>query len=228
MKFSIIFICVIHWTLCSPINIQKNTVDVCPNIINRSEWKARNVTGHQLLPISPVPYVVIHHGGILQYCYDQKECSRIVRSYQDLHIDTNRWLDIGYNFVIGEDSNIYEGRGWDYVGAHAPGYNTQSIGVSIIGDFSHFLPNRGALEALHNLIECGVSLGKISTNYSIIGHRQGRNTVCPGEEFFNYVMTMPRWTSTPVPVYSNKSQKSNKIVVNLKNPSNHKLVTIIK
>ena len=56
----------------------------------------------------------------------------IVRSYQNLHMDTNSkwkngfsfklnveknldflnkkdWDDIGYNFVVGEDGNIYEG-----------------------------------------------------------------------------------------------------------------------
>jgi peptidoglycan recognition protein len=30
------------------------------------------------------------------------------------------WSDIGYNFIVGEDGNVYEGRGWTKVGAHAP------------------------------------------------------------------------------------------------------------
>jgi len=51
-------------------------------------------------------------------------------------MDDRGWWDIGYNFLIGEDGNAYEGRGWDYVGAHAPGYNTQSIGICILGHFS--------------------------------------------------------------------------------------------
>ncbi|XP_063975809.1 uncharacterized protein LOC135161815 [Diachasmimorpha longicaudata] len=177
-----------------------NAGPICPRIISRNEWKARNVSGYELLWTSPTPYVVVHHGGILNYCYDQPECSAVVRSYQDLHIDKNHWIDIGYQFVIGEDSNVYEGRGWDYIGAHAPGYNSQSIGISIIGDFSHFLPNDGALKALNDLIACGVSLGKISPDYRVIGHRQVRDTVCPGETFYKYVMKMPRWTAHPVPV----------------------------
>jgi N-acetylmuramoyl-L-alanine amidase len=44
--------------------------------------------------------------------------------------------DIGFNFVIGEDGNVYEGRGWDAVGAHTASYNTISIGICIIGDFT--------------------------------------------------------------------------------------------
>ena len=29
------------------------------------------------------------------------------------------WSDIGYNFIVGEDGNVYEGRGWGIRGAHA-------------------------------------------------------------------------------------------------------------
>jgi N-acetylmuramoyl-L-alanine amidase len=51
-------------------------------------------------------------------------------------MNNKRWGDIGYNFVVGEDGNIYEGRGWNVMGAHAPAYNAQSIGICIIGDFT--------------------------------------------------------------------------------------------
>ena len=104
--------------------------------MSRKEWKARVVTNHTPLKLSPTPYVVIHHSGIQEYCFNQDTCSKIVRSYQNLHIDERGWIDIGYQFVIGEDGLIYEGRGWDFTGAHAPQYNNQSIGISIIGDFS--------------------------------------------------------------------------------------------
>lgn len=104
--------------------------------MSRKEWQARPPIARELMDKTPKPYVVIHHGGITHYCYDVKTCSAIVREYQNLHLDERGWYDIGYSFVIGEDGNAYEGRGWDYVGAHAPGYNTQSIGICIIGDFS--------------------------------------------------------------------------------------------
>lgn len=50
-------------------------------------------------------------------------------------MNTNKWSDIGYNFVVGEDGNVYEGRGWDKIGAHAPSYNSKSIGICMIGNF---------------------------------------------------------------------------------------------
>ncbi|KAI4481861.1 hypothetical protein M0804_009382 [Polistes exclamans] len=185
-------------------NITESIVNLCystdcPRIITREEWKARKPLNEEQLERTPTPYVVIHHGGIRHYCYDRESCSKIVRSYQDLHIDVRGWFDIGYNFVIGEDGNIYEGRGWNKVGAHAPGYNFQSIGICVIGDFSDFLPNAAALRALNSLISCGVSLGKIKLDYNVIGHRQARDTICPGDTFYKYVMALPHWTSHPIP-----------------------------
>jgi N-acetylmuramoyl-L-alanine amidase len=51
-------------------------------------------------------------------------------------MDINGWDDIGYSFLVGGDANAYMGRGWDKVGAHAPGYNSQSIGICFIGSFT--------------------------------------------------------------------------------------------
>ena len=43
---------------------------------------------------------------------------------QDWHINGNGWCDIGYSFLVGGDGNIYEGRGWDEIGAHTGGFNS--------------------------------------------------------------------------------------------------------
>lgn len=50
-------------------------------------------------------------------------------------MDKNDWGDIGYQFLVGEDGNIYEGRGWDKHGAHSTPYNSKSIGICMIGNF---------------------------------------------------------------------------------------------
>jgi hypothetical protein len=39
------------------------------------------------------------------------------------------------SFCIGGPAHVYEGRGWDIVGTHAPNYNNRSIGICFIGDF---------------------------------------------------------------------------------------------
>jgi N-acetylmuramoyl-L-alanine amidase len=112
----------------------------CPKIINKEEWGGRppKVPTDDL--DVPVPFVVLHHGGVKQYCVTENDCAAIVRSYQNLHMDENGWNDIGYNFVVGEDGNVYRGRGWETVGAHSPTYNFKSIGICIIGDFTGSTP----------------------------------------------------------------------------------------
>ena len=66
------------------------------------------------------------------------------------------WWDIGYNFLVGEDGNVYEGRGWNNEGAHVRGHNHNSLGIAIIGSFQNRRPNHAALYAATQLIRCGV------------------------------------------------------------------------
>ncbi|CAB3360575.1 Hypothetical predicted protein [Cloeon dipterum] len=128
----------------------------CPSIVSRDEWGARS--SRQITRRNPLsPFLMVHHGGIRSYCTTKEACSRIIRSYQDLHMDDRGWDDIGYSFLIGEDGNIYEGRGWDRIGAHAIKYNTNSIGVCFVGDFTDRLPKDVALQAFYKLVSCSTA-----------------------------------------------------------------------
>jgi len=40
-----------------------------------------------------------------------------------------------HSFCIGGTGLVYEGRGWDVIGTHAPNYNSRSTGICFIGDF---------------------------------------------------------------------------------------------
>lgn len=62
--------------------------------------------------------------------------SAFVNDYsQNYHMNQKKWNDIGYNFLVGEDGNVYEGRGWGQHGAHSVSYNSKSIGICLIGNF---------------------------------------------------------------------------------------------
>ncbi|KAI8482616.1 N-acetylmuramoyl-L-alanine amidase [Branchiostoma belcheri] len=163
----------------------------CPRIVTRSEWGARSSSWVQYIS-RPVPKVVIHHstGGT---CSDQASCSAKVRGFQNYHMDSNGWGDIGYNFLVGNDGNVYEGRGWDQVGAHAYGQNHVSIGICFIGEFTNQKPNSAAIRAAKNLISCGISLGKISSTYSLYGHRDVGSTACPGNQLYDDIKTWGRY-----------------------------------
>lgn len=64
-------------------------------------------------------------------------------------MDHNKWSDIGYNFLVGEDGLVYEGRGWGKRGAHCPKFNPKSIGICVIGNFTSTLINISLLFLLY-------------------------------------------------------------------------------
>ncbi|XP_041362856.1 peptidoglycan-recognition protein SC2-like, partial [Gigantopelta aegis] len=97
-----------------------------PTIVSRSDWGARRPSAVTLMDV-PVSRVIIHHSATSP-CYTSNSCKARVKSIQNYHMDTKGWWDIGYNFLVGEDGLVYEGRGWDVEGAHARGHNSQSLG----------------------------------------------------------------------------------------------------
>jgi N-acetylmuramoyl-L-alanine amidase len=46
------------------------------------------------------------------------------------------WNDIGYHYVIEHDGTVTKGRPEEQTGAHVKGYNTQSIGICLMGGIS--------------------------------------------------------------------------------------------
>jgi N-acetylmuramoyl-L-alanine amidase len=86
----------------------------------------------------------------------------IPRGIQDWHINGNGWCDIGYSFLVGGDGNVYEGRGWDEIGAHTGGFNSQGYGVCFLGSFTSQLPSAAAEATFHQLADCMRANGKVS------------------------------------------------------------------
>jgi N-acetylmuramoyl-L-alanine amidase len=57
------------------------------------------------------------------------------------------------------------------------------------------LPNQKALNAVKQLIKCGVDTKKLSSNYRLKGHKQIGNTACPGKQLYQVITKWPRWTA---------------------------------
>ena len=109
---------------------------------------------------------------------------------RDWHVNGNHWRDIGYNAIIKRDGSIEGGRDLDgdgdfmeESGAHARGYNTNSIGVCLIGgrgadgkaDANFTLRQYNSLEAYIRSVEN--RYGKLK----VVGHRDLPNVSkqCP-------------------------------------------------
>ncbi|XP_076253224.1 peptidoglycan-recognition protein 2-like isoform X2 [Rhynchophorus ferrugineus] len=143
---------------------------VCPEIVSKRSWNASRPVGIDYL-ILPVKNIVIHHTDSKE-CLTKEDCATLLQSIQNLHIGHMDFHDIGYNFLIGGDGRVYEGAGWHKVGAHTKGYNSRSLGIAFIGDYSSKLPSTNMIEAGKSLLKCGLEIGEIHLNYVASGARK--------------------------------------------------------
>ncbi|XP_063410076.1 peptidoglycan-recognition protein SC2-like [Mytilus trossulus] len=179
---------------CTRTAVEHDTGD-CSNvkIISRDSWGARRPASTSTIH-SPVPDFFIHHteGGA---CTSFSACISQMKGIQNYHMDdaNHHWSDIGYSFLVGEDGKIYEGRGWNRIGAHTQGYNSRGLAASFMGSFMTHAPNSAALNAVKELIQCGISKGKVSHSYALFGHRDVGSTDCPGTALYNVIKTWPRF-----------------------------------
>nr|XP_044994279.1 peptidoglycan recognition protein 4 isoform X2 [Jaculus jaculus] len=165
---------------------------VCPHIISRSAWGAREAHCPQLT--LPAKYVLILHTAG-RTCNKPSECSTLVRDLQSFFTDRLGACDIGYNFLVGQDGGAYEGVGWKVQGSHTAGYNDIALGISFMGTFTGTPPNSAALEAAQDLIQCAVAKGHLTPNYLLVGHSDVANTLSPGQALYNIIKTWPHFRS---------------------------------
>lgn len=94
-----------------------------------------------------------------------------------------KWAGIGYNFCITQAGNVYEGRGWMRVGAHAGTTqgNRTSVGVCFLIDGRKDSPSAAALAAFTELRAEGVRLGFLTPGHALKLHRDWKATECPGD-----------------------------------------------
>lgn len=118
-----------------------------------------------------------------------------MRYIQNFHIESQNFSDIGYNFLVGGDGAVYEGRGWNKQGAHTKGYNVGSVCIAFIGTFTKLEPNSRQLNVAKLLLEEGVRLHKLHKDYKLFGHRQFYATESPGERLFRIIKTWDHWAS---------------------------------
>uniref|UniRef100_A0A8C8CGE7 Peptidoglycan recognition protein 5 n=1 Tax=Oncorhynchus tshawytscha TaxID=74940 RepID=A0A8C8CGE7_ONCTS len=103
---------------------------------------------------------------------------------QRMHMQDRNFDDIGYNFLIGGDCTVYEGRGWGVVGTHTKGNNHNSLAIAFMGNFNNESPSPAAKSSVKQLLQCGVSQGHFHPVFILLGHRDLRDTECPGERLY--------------------------------------------
>nr|XP_023026146.1 peptidoglycan-recognition protein 2-like [Leptinotarsa decemlineata] len=167
----------------------------CKEIISRERWGGRMPVAVDYA-IMPVKFAIIHHT-VTPECNSEESCSKIMRSIQNFHMDTLEFHNVGYNFLVGGDGKIYEGSGWHKVGAHTRGYNSRSLGLAFIGDFSNKKPPSIQIQAAKDFLKCALDLGELDKDYKLFGARQVSATASPGIYIFNDMKNWPHFTTSP-------------------------------
>ncbi|ATE85206.1 endolysin [Streptomyces phage Esperer] len=151
------------------------------NIISRAEWGAKpwNGTPNSVSLSKRTEFFVHYDGGhpVGRTGYD------VPRAIERVHLNQG-WSGVGYNFVVDQAGNIYEGRGWGLQGAHCPNHNVSGIGVQIaIGGDQE--PSDKALAACRALYD--EACRKTGRTLAKKGHKDGFATACPGPKLYAWV-----------------------------------------
>lgn len=164
-----------------------------PTIIPRAGWGA----DERMMTWKPTyrhpVRVVIHHTVTPN---DEENPAATVRAIYYFHAITRKWGDIGYNYLIDWQGNIYEGRagGEQVVGGHARGCNEGSVGISLMGTFMDHDMTPAMHQSLIDLLAWvtarygidpqGQSVVYERTLSNIMGHRAVAKTSCPGNTIY--------------------------------------------
>ena len=99
------------------------------------------------------------------------------------HVEDNGWSDIGYHWVIPLSGSIEKGRHESRSGAHAKGYNKNSIGVCYVGGVDSEMKAKDTrTDAQKETLRCLLEdLRERYQQAEIIGHRDLPNVSksCP-------------------------------------------------
>ena len=132
-----------------------------------------------------------------------------VKEVEAYHVNTNGWNAIGYNFWVGFDGTVYEGRGFN-VGAHITGYNDTVIGIGFQGNYQSGtnVPLSVMPDAQFN---AGVELiaylrEKVPSVVKVAGHSGFAATACPGNKFPLYEMVLGTKRGEAVQVANNEAK----------------------
>jgi len=187
-----------------------------PTILTRADWGA-DESRRACTPDYSTSMVsaAVHHTASTND-YTAADVPGLIRGFYAFHTTPvaqggRGWCDIGYNFLVDKFGRIWEGRAGSItttvIGVHTGGFNSRTVGVAAIGDYSTTAPPAALLEGLSQIIAwkftvlgilAGTSVtmtsgggdskypvGTVVTFPTIYGHRDAQLTACPGQALYD-------------------------------------------
>jgi hypothetical protein len=184
-----------------------------PAVISRAQWGAdESRVRYAPTPMPTIKATVLHHTAGRNN-YSASQVPSIIRGDYAYHLSRG-WSDIGYNALVDRFGRIWEGRagGLDraIMGAHAGGFNTDTFGVSMIGNYDVTRPSAASIAAVAKVMAWKLDLyhrdpngrtwltsagggtaryraGRTVSLPVIMGHRDTGFTACPGRYVYPYL-----------------------------------------
>ncbi|MER5832494.1 N-acetylmuramoyl-L-alanine amidase [Streptomyces sp. NPDC002130] len=180
-----------------------------PGIVTRRGWGANEgLRESGLRYTKKVKAAFVHHTA----SGNKYRCSQVpslIRGIYRYHVKSMGWRDIGYNFLIDKCGKIYEGRAGGVakpvLGAHTLGFNSNSMGIAVLGSYGAKKPSKSAVKAIARLTAWKLGLYRVNPKgktylksagsnlhrkgkkvrlNTISGHRDGFKTECPGRKLY--------------------------------------------
>ncbi|WP_190198618.1 peptidoglycan recognition protein family protein [Streptomyces djakartensis] len=180
-----------------------------PRIVTRRGWGANEgLRERKFRYTKKVKAAFVHHtaSGNNYLC---SQSPSLIRGIYRYHVQSMGWRDVGYNFLIDKCGKIYEGRAGGVakpvLGAHTRGFNSNSMGIAVLGSYGATKPSSAAVKAIARLTAWKLGLhgvnprgktylksgggnlyrkGKKVRLNVISGHRDGFQTACPGRKLY--------------------------------------------
>ncbi|MDQ0581429.1 N-acetylmuramoyl-L-alanine amidase [Streptomyces rishiriensis] len=180
-----------------------------PSIVTRRGWGAdEKLRESGFRYTTKVKAAFVHHTASGN-TYKCSQAPSVIRGIYRYHVRSMGWRDIGYNFLVDKCGKIYEGRAGGVakpvLGAHTLGFNTNSMGIAVLGTFTSAKPTTATVNAVARLTAWKLGLfganpkgktylksgggnlygkGKNVRLNVISGHRDGFATECPGRQLY--------------------------------------------
>ncbi|QTD98925.1 N-acetylmuramoyl-L-alanine amidase [Streptomyces cyanogenus] len=180
-----------------------------PRIVTRRGWGAdESLRERGFVYTKKVKAAFVHHTASGNK-YTCAQAPSVIRGIYRYHVKSMGWRDIGYNFLVDKCGTLYEGRAGGVakavLGAHTLGFNTNSMGIAVIGTYASSKPSGSAVTAVARLTAWKLGLyganplgktyltsgggnlypkGKNVRLNVISGHRDGFATECPGKRLY--------------------------------------------
>ncbi|ASU80713.1 hypothetical protein CDG81_00725 [Actinopolyspora erythraea] len=194
-----------------------------PPVVTRAGWSADESLMRWPPEYSATTRAAIVHHTVETNDYTCASSAEVVRGLYHYHAVELGWGDIGYHALVDKCGTIFEGRTdglrRHVVGGHTKGFNGQTFGVALIGNFQTAAPTESALRSTGRI--AGWKLGTVGrdplgdttlvsgggkgnrypegtavTLPRIFSHRDVGDTACPGDNVYARMDTI-RQESVP-------------------------------